>query len=449
MKKLFFFLSVGICCLSVQSQQNVGIGTTSPHASAILHLSSSDKGLLITRMSSSDRLAIATPANGLMVFDADIQNFWYYDSVATVWREINAAAGNLPSGSFANTLRHDGSNWVADNLLTNNGNRIGIGIASPSEGFHSDSSVKIGNAVWSSSANSKFLKFGDGNFISVGEDSADDRLYLRAKDFIFGKSSAAYTGNVGIGVTGTPTAKLQVNGTVRITDGTQLAGRVLTSDANGNASWQEASCMQHRTVYGTPGSGFVFTVPAGVTKLFIEEWGGGGSGSVFTSTPGLQINGGGGGSGGYANYYLDVLPAATLAITIGSVTGGLNTSVSYAGNLVSVNNGGNADNILGPGVGGTLGASSFANVFFIRGNPGVFNLNTVYTISATTYTEYRGGKGGDAPHGGGSGGMGEIARSGYNSGSDFGSFPGGGGGASTSSGTTIKAGAGGAVMVHY
>lgn len=44
-------------------------------------------------------------------------------------------------------------------------------------------------------------------------------------------------GNVGIGVEN-PTKKLEVAGSVKITDGTQGAGKVLTSDANGNATWQ-------------------------------------------------------------------------------------------------------------------------------------------------------------------------------------------------------------------
>jgi hypothetical protein len=43
--------------------------------------------------------------------------------------------------------------------------------------------------------------------------------------------------NVGIG-TNTPQAKLDVNGNVKITDGTQGAGKVLTSNVNGEASWQ-------------------------------------------------------------------------------------------------------------------------------------------------------------------------------------------------------------------
>lgn len=44
-------------------------------------------------------------------------------------------------------------------------------------------------------------------------------------------------GEVGIGTT-TPNSLLHVNGSVTITDGTEGAGKVLTSDASGNASWQ-------------------------------------------------------------------------------------------------------------------------------------------------------------------------------------------------------------------
>lgn len=46
--------------------------------------------------------------------------------------------------------------------------------------------------------------------------------------------------HVGIG-TNSPTAPLDVNGTVRIRGGNPAEGAVLTSDANGNASWQSKS----------------------------------------------------------------------------------------------------------------------------------------------------------------------------------------------------------------
>ena len=58
--------------------QNVGIGTTTPNASAVLDLSATGKGLLIPRMDSVTRARIGTPPDGLMVFQTNgRKGFWY------------------------------------------------------------------------------------------------------------------------------------------------------------------------------------------------------------------------------------------------------------------------------------------------------------------------------------------------------------------------------------
>ncbi len=62
--------------------QSVAINATGaePDSSALLDLSSSDKGLLIPRMSTAGRLAISNPAIGLVVFDTTLEKFSHYTS---------------------------------------------------------------------------------------------------------------------------------------------------------------------------------------------------------------------------------------------------------------------------------------------------------------------------------------------------------------------------------
>lgn len=70
MKHLILFALV-FCTVHVVSQQNVGIGTTSPQSSSILDLSSTTQGFLVPRMTGEQRAAIASPANGLMVYQTN------------------------------------------------------------------------------------------------------------------------------------------------------------------------------------------------------------------------------------------------------------------------------------------------------------------------------------------------------------------------------------------
>lgn len=65
-----------------------------------------------------------------------------------------------------------------------------------------------------------------------------------------------------------------------------------------------------------------FTVPAGVTRLFVEAWGGGGGGGgTVNVTPNCGVAGASsgiaGGSGGYAASVIDVTPGEQLTFTVG------------------------------------------------------------------------------------------------------------------------------------
>jgi hypothetical protein len=66
MKKLT--LLVAVIATSFTTFAQVGIGTTTPNASAALDITSTTSGLLPPRMTATQRNAIASPAAGLIVY---------------------------------------------------------------------------------------------------------------------------------------------------------------------------------------------------------------------------------------------------------------------------------------------------------------------------------------------------------------------------------------------
>jgi hypothetical protein len=53
---------------NIESEGQVGIGTTTPDASAIVDITSSEKGFLLPRMTEAELNAIPAPAEGLLVY---------------------------------------------------------------------------------------------------------------------------------------------------------------------------------------------------------------------------------------------------------------------------------------------------------------------------------------------------------------------------------------------
>lgn len=66
--------------------QSVGIGTTTPAASAILDVQSTNKGALMPRLTSAQRKAIVNPEPGLMVYDIDKLTIVMYDGIK--WQRL-------------------------------------------------------------------------------------------------------------------------------------------------------------------------------------------------------------------------------------------------------------------------------------------------------------------------------------------------------------------------
>ena len=149
----------------------------------------------------------------------------------------------------------------------------------------------------------------------------------------------------GIAVTGSQSV------TVSVADGgigaTKIDPAEVQRRVTGNCTGSIVAVNQDGTVTcGVIGQTAMITtdgnlvVPAGVGHLFIEAWGGGGSGAGFVGGQ-FATGGGGGGAGGYARAYLPVTEGLSLIITVGQGGAGtFSTSGNYGGDTsIAVFNG--------------------------------------------------------------------------------------------------------------
>ena len=111
MKKLYLIVMVilfgfQINVLAQEGGMSIGKGDSDADSSAILELVSSNKGLLIPRLSSTERESINSPANGLIVYDTTFSNFYYWNG--SKWISIsgvNVSSGNsFPVGAKSGDL---------------------------------------------------------------------------------------------------------------------------------------------------------------------------------------------------------------------------------------------------------------------------------------------------------------------------------------------------------
>ncbi|MBL0356858.1 MAG: hypothetical protein IPP72_08170 [Chitinophagaceae bacterium] len=127
-------IALSILLLSVRFlvyTQSVAINTDGSvaNSSAILDIKSTAKGLLIPRMTTAQRNAIAAPAKGLMVFDITLNQYWYHNGSA--WTAFS-------TGSATNYWTINGTD-----IYNNNAGNVGIGTGIPGAKLHIAGNVKI------------------------------------------------------------------------------------------------------------------------------------------------------------------------------------------------------------------------------------------------------------------------------------------------------------------
>jgi hypothetical protein len=234
-------------------------------SSAILDISSSNKGMLVPRMTSINRTSIQNPVDGLLVFDITTNSFWYYNGMDQEWQQVgNSVAGANEINDLIDAKTDNSSVYIGKysgdfDTLPNSANTS----------FGKYSLQKNTNGTGNTAVGYMASRYSSGGFnVAVGYEAgyynADgNKNTLLGFQAGRGASSHDIHGNVFIGFQAgynedgdsllyiensnseTPLIggdfandSLFFNGVVRITGGNPGTGKILTSDDNGNATWE-------------------------------------------------------------------------------------------------------------------------------------------------------------------------------------------------------------------
>ncbi len=362
MKKTLFTLIIIATALTGFAQVAVNTDGTNPNGSAMLDVKSTDKGLLIPRMTAAQRDAISTPAQGLMVFVTDDNSFYYYDG--STWQAVGRGTsgwdmnssivyadsthpvviGNTTTagtfevvtdkatgtyttdrctGGTASALEYQASYVPAHafdddqfSLWRNNGSmpvwiqydlgggnekaiaRYRLYWAGADLGFtpqdwqfqasndgtswttlDSRTGETWTNGVWKefTLSNITHYRYYRVN-ITQNNGASNNGVYLdeiEMQEMIYSNHPTLFVADnkVGIG-TESPAATLDVKGSLKYADGTQSTGNILTTDADGNATWANGDTLN---VAGWTKSGdTIYNTTANV--------------GIGTSTPNAKLN---------------------------------------------------------------------------------------------------------------------------------------------------------------
>ncbi len=218
-----------------------------PDPSAMLEVTSTEKGILIPRMTQAQRDAIAEPATGLLIYQTDETPGFYYNvgSTGPIWERL----GESVSGQ-----------WMVsgDDIYYLDGN-VGIGTPSPASKQHirgaGDAATPLmtientEDDATSLSFNAPYRTWLIGQ--NMGLTLPLDAFYIYDQTDDEARMVIRSDGNVGIGVN-VPLRQLHTNGSIRFAGaGTPGVGKVLTSNAHGDATWETSEAGSNWTVSGS------------------------------------------------------------------------------------------------------------------------------------------------------------------------------------------------------
>jgi hypothetical protein len=238
------------------TNSRLGIGIANPLTTLQVNSNVTGGGIQVTTQNSgatnTDGLLLALGNSGdAFINNRENRSLQFYTN--NTQRIMITAGGDVGIGTTnpVNKLSVNGTVNITDSL--------GIGNTTPSAKLDVSGSLKVqpvpeiaffipqwgasnGNVIGGEFKNTgpsyygPQLRFSTDSVFKFWDIGMNTTLGYTVEENDISRLTIAPGGNMGVGTT-TPSAKLHIAGTIKITDGTEAAGKVLTSDANGLASW--------------------------------------------------------------------------------------------------------------------------------------------------------------------------------------------------------------------